>query len=350
MGSPGSEVRECSFSQQQTLLGSQSQVENVQLGTNIVISDVMSSFKHFLYEFKDKDTEGDETESIYIRKITQLLEKEMTILNLDLADIRSFSETQRIYDQIVQTPGIVINILEQVLNEVVQEVVEGTHLKPQNIHLRLYNMEKKSSMRDLSTDNIEGLVCIEGMITRVGDLLPDLRIATFHCSVCNYSKQVNRDGHRIVEPERCPNCHSPNSMQVDHNGGLFADKQLIKMQEVPDMVPQGETPQSVSLYVYDDLFDSVKPGDKVEVTGIYRAIPIRISRKKSTVKDVFRTFIDVIHFRRQVEGRFIADDEKVDENRMVEEEENQLNEELKRLSERPTIYEDLVASIAPSIW
>ena len=35
---------------------------------------------------------------------------------------------------------------------------------------------------------------------------------------------------------------------------------------------------------------------------------------------------------------------------MVEEEENQLNEELKRLSERPTIYEDLVASIAPSIW
>ena len=67
-------------------------------------------------------------------------------------------------------------------------------------------------------------------------------------------------------------------------------------------------------------------------------------------QDVFRTFIDVIHFRRQVDGRFIADDEKVDENRMVEEEENQLNEELKRLSERPTIYEDLVASIAPSIW
>lgn len=158
------------------MLGSQSQVENVQLGTNIVISDVMSSFKHFLYEFKGERTVEDETESVYIRKITQLLEKEMTILNLDLADIRSFSETKRIYDQVVQTPGIVINILEQVLNEVVQEIVEGSHLKPQNIHLRLYNMEKKSSMRDLSTDNIEGLVCIEGMITRVGDLLPDLRI------------------------------------------------------------------------------------------------------------------------------------------------------------------------------
>lgn len=48
----------------------------------------------------------------------------MTTLNLDLADIRSFSETKRIYDQVVQTPGIVINILEQVLNEVVQEIVE----------------------------------------------------------------------------------------------------------------------------------------------------------------------------------------------------------------------------------
>ena len=98
------------------MLGSQSQVENVQLGTNIVISDVMSSFKHFLYEFKGERIMEDETESVYIRKITQLLEKEMTILNLDLADIRSFSETKRIYDKVVQTPGIVINILEQVLN------------------------------------------------------------------------------------------------------------------------------------------------------------------------------------------------------------------------------------------
>ena len=155
---------------------------------------------------------------------------------------------------------------------------------------------------DVEQDILPGWYVSEYDKTRVGDLLPDLRIATFRCSACGFSLQVNRDGHRISEPERCPNCHVANTLQVDHNGGLFADKQLIKMQEIPDHVPQGETPQSVSLYAYDDLFDSVKPGDKVDVTGIFRAVPVRVNRKQSTIRDVFRTYIDVLHFRHVSHG------------------------------------------------
>lgn len=102
-------------------------------------------------------------------------------------------------------------------------------------------------------------------------------------------------------------------MQIDHNGGLFKDKQLIKMQEVPDQVPQGETPQAVCMYAHEELFDAVKPGDKVEVTGIYKAIPVRINRKTSTVRDVFRTFIEVIHYRKQVDGRYTVEGEEMEE-------------------------------------
>ena len=279
-------------------MGSQFQMENVQLGTNIVVSEAMMAFRHFLYDYKAEGEAG----SLYIQKITELLEQGKSVLNLDLADIRAFSETNTLYGEMVQTPGMMINIFEQVLNEVVQDLCENHSLKAQKLHLRVFNLETKSSMRSLSTDNIEGLVCLQGMITRVGDLLPDLRIATFRCSACGFSLQVNRDGHRISEPERCPNCHVANTLQVDHNGGLFADKQLIKMQEIPDHVPQGETPQSVSLYAYDDLFDSVKPGDKVDVTGIFRAVPVRVNRKQSTIRDVFRTYIDVLHFRHVSHG------------------------------------------------
>ena len=36
-------------------------------------------------------------------------------------------------------------------------------------------------------------------------------------------------------------------------------------------VPEGDTPQTVSLMAYDDNVDSVKPGDRITVTGVYRA-------------------------------------------------------------------------------
>ena len=37
----------------------------------------------------------------------------------------------------------------------------------------------------------------------------------------------------------------------------------------------------------------------VQVTGIFRAVPVRINPRARNVRSVYRTFIDVIHFRRQ---------------------------------------------------
>lgn len=49
------------------------------------------------------------------------------------------------------------------------------------------------------------------------------------------------------------------------------------MQETPDSVPEGETPQTLQLCAYEDHVDSVKPGDRVDVVGIYRAIGVRVN-------------------------------------------------------------------------
>ena len=52
----------------------------------------------------------------------------------------------------------------------------------------------------------------------------------------------------------------------------------IKIQATPDEIPEGETPQTVHLCCYDELVDSVRPGDRIEVTGIYRAQAIRVGQ------------------------------------------------------------------------
>lgn len=46
---------------------------------------------------------------------------------------------------------------------------------------------------------------------------------------------------------------------------MYTDKQLIRLQETPDEIPEGETPHTVTLFAFDDLVDTVRPGDRIEV-------------------------------------------------------------------------------------
>ena len=63
-----------------------------------------------------------------------------------------------------------------------------------------------------------------------------------------------------------------------------------------DDMPAGQTPHTVILYAHNDLVDSVQPGDRVTVTGIYRATPLRVNPRQRNVKAVYKTYIDVIQF------------------------------------------------------
>lgn len=63
-------------------------------------------------------------------------------------------------------------------------------------------------------------------------------------------------------------------------------------------MPAGQTPHTVILYAHNDLVDCVQPGDRITVTGIYRAVPLRVNPRMRNVKSVYKTHIDVVHFRK----------------------------------------------------
>jgi len=134
------------------------------------------------------------------------------------------------------------------------------------------------------------------MIIRTSPISPDLRVAHFECVDCHQSETKTVERGRITEPTVCPNCRARNTMALIHNRCIFTDKQYIKLQETPESVPEGATPQTVTLAVHDSLVDVASPGDKVEVTGLYRATPIRPTSTQRTIKQIYKTCMSFSYF------------------------------------------------------
>ena len=54
--------------------------------------------------------------------------------------------------------------------------------------------------------------------------------------------------------------------------------------------------------------DYVRPGDRVEITGIYKAMGVRVNPNKRTLKNVYRTYIDVMNYVKTSVKSFNIDD------------------------------------------
>ena len=166
------------------------------------------------------------------------------------------------------------------------------------------------------------------------------------------------ESNKVEEPSKCevPGC-GHNGMELIHVRCTFADKQMIRLQETPDSVPAGQTPHTVTLWAYDDLHDKVRPGDKVEVTGIYRASTMRVNPRQRNIKNIFRTYLDVIHMQTIKVNQLTSREEKMDSMDVAEDTESQALDITEKdvrafhnLAQSQDCYEQLVASLAPNIY
>ncbi|KAF8902618.1 cell division control protein 54 [Gymnopilus junonius] len=374
-------------------------------GTTVNLAETMKLFRDFFRGFKpkyrvnyDRDlglktrifTSPAEGEVLvyesYLRRMRQTGE---TNLNLDVTNLLAYPPTKKLHAQLVKYPQEVIPAMDQVLKDMMLEVAEMDQQADlegmqgaegdeeiNEILGRIYKVRPfgltSINMRTLNPSDTDKLVCIKGLVIRATPVIPDMKVAFFRCLTCSHTVQVEIDRGKIEEPHQCPRdvCASVGTMSLVHNRCEFADRQVIRLQETPDAVPDGQTPHTVSLSIYDELVDVSKPGDRILVTGIYRSVPVRSNPRQRTLKSLFKTYLDVVHVKlgtndslgfdkstRPAGGDRVpgdgglgdgGDDEEETDGRQTRKAE--LEQKLKDLSQRPDIYDYLARSLAPSIW
>ncbi|XP_075262884.1 DNA replication licensing factor MCM4-like [Convolutriloba macropyga] len=270
-------------------------------GTDIVISEARRKFTKFLKTFCDGtltyETDGyHPTEPLYVQKMTEMSKLEQMCLDVNCNHVAMFDSV--LGRQLACNPQEIIPAFDLALTDfffkqfpdMVEKMTEGLMIRP-------FFPERTNHMRELDPEDIDQLITVSGMVIRTSGIIPEMRQALFQCVVCGHVETVEVDRGRISEPIVCQRCQTNHSFSLIHNRSLFDDKQIVKMQESPDDMPAGQTPRTIILHAHQDLVDIVQPGDRILVTGIYRATPMRVNPRLRNLKAVFKTHIDVVHFK-----------------------------------------------------
>ena len=134
-----------------------------------------------------------------------------------------------------------------------------------------------------------------------------------------------------------------NVLEPEYGYFEYRDHQTAVVQEMPEHAPAGQLPRSVPVVLDDDLVDQVKPGDRVQVVGVYRAVPGSALGRGGRGGGgggilAFRTVLVATNVRKVMR----------DASAVVFS--GQDLENILAVREVPDVYERMAASLAPSIF
>lgn len=345
---------------------------NLVYGTDINEAEVKKDFRDFILRFHV----GNEEYPHYLHELRRMWEKQVRKecgIKFALNGVHIHEFNAKLYDNLVTFPTEVIPIFDRELWEMSLKELQAEPEDLEACQVKIYGLREKDSkvMRNMNPADIEKLVALQGIVIRCSDLVPDMNRGTFRCTTdgCNNEVKVTLSHWTIEEPTKCGNCGISHSFQIVHNDCNFSDRQILRLQEKPELVPEGETPQSVTVCCYDDLVDSVRPGDRVEVTGIFKASAVQQRGGFRSVSSVYRTYIDAIAITAEqkirveldddgmanMKGYRLSDEKDLDPD-VVGEEEVEWNKRIRELAfgtgsgGNRSIVDRLVQSFSPSIY
>nr|WCZ58670.1 DNA replication licensing factor MCM2 [Seculamonas ecuadoriensis] len=206
------------------------------------------------------------------------------------------------------------------------------------VHVRIINLPIIDSLRDIRGAHLNGLVKVAGVITRRTAVFPQLKMVKYDCIKCGHLiGPLPQNTSQEVRVGACPNCQSKGPFALNTEQTVYQNYQKITLQESPGSVPPGRLPRSKDIILLHDLIDSARPGEEVEITGIYRNNFDMVLNAKQGFP-VFATVIEANHISKKADA--------LSSFRLTEED----RQKIYQMGRDPMIGEKIIKSIAPSIW
>nr|XP_046156303.1 MCM3 minichromosome maintenance deficient 3 (S. cerevisiae), like isoform X1 [Oncorhynchus gorbuscha] len=199
---------------------------------------------------------------------------------------------------------------------------------------------KHVTPRTLAARYLGNLVCVEGIVTKCSLVRPKITRSVHYCPATK--KTLERKYTDLTSLDAFPSSsiyptkdEENNPLETEFGLCVYKDHQTLTIQEMPEKAPAGQLPRSVDIIANDDLVDKVKPGDRVQMVGIYRCLP---AKQGGFTSGTFRTILLANHVKwmsKEIVPTFSAEDI------------NKIKKFCKAHSK--DVFEHLSCSLAPSI-
>jgi DNA replication licensing factor MCM3 len=198
--------------------------------------------------------------------------------------------------------------------------------------------------RTLSSQHLNSMVSIEGIVTRCSLIRPKIVKSVHYAEATQkwhfkeYRDQTMTKGVTTTSVYPTED-QEGNPLMTEYGLCTYRDHQTISIQEMPERAPAGQLPRGVDVILDDDLVDRVKPGDRVQLVGIYRTLGNRNTNHNSAL---FKTVLlaNNVVLLSSKSGGGVATATITDTD----------IRNINKIAKKPKLFDLLSQSLAPSIY
>ncbi|KAI9890747.1 MAG: MCM DNA helicase complex subunit [Vezdaea aestivalis] len=233
----------------------------------------------------------------YRADISVMLNRRQRRLIISIDDIRSHD--RELADGLLREPFDFVPAFDEALKNTVKTIPDraGFERDPEAIYYCAYIGsfgEFACNPRTLDSSYLNRMVSLEGIVTKCSLVRPkvvksvhydekdnkflfreykDQTMGASGSATSNVYPKESDDGHPLI---------------TEYGWCTYRDHQTISIQEMPERAPAGQLPRGVDVIMDDDLVDKVKPGDRIQLVGVFRSLGNRTASYSSST---FRTLI-----------------------------------------------------------
>ncbi|MDV3243790.1 MAG: minichromosome maintenance protein MCM [Nitrososphaerales archaeon] len=270
---------------------------------------------------------------IYRARISQIISSEGKSLAVDFGDMLKYNDD--LANRVLLEPDAALASFKTAAFETMrsENALYADRVK-RDLVVRIRGIPDMVPLRKVDTSYLDKMLGVAGMVVRTSELRPLVVQAAWVCPSGHLTYQ-EQDDLALKRPPKCDLCGEARNFELDRKNSLFIDFQIVRIQELPEELPPGHLPQFFDVNLEGDIVNTARPGDRVVLTGVLRAVP-----------DYSLGQLRMRLFRSQIDCNYVEVRGKEAEQVQITKQDETM---IKSVAKASDAYEKLIGSMAPAI-